>query len=101
MSLSSIFPLSLHDALPIYHISNDLEVSMSGTGMTGISEQAFGVDNIALDLETVPPERFEVSVPTTISEETGAGAGKLETEVSRSEEHTSELQSRGHIVCRL
>src|SRR5205809_3272607 len=36
--------------------------------------------------------------------ETGAGhqrAGRRQTEIHRSEEHTSELQSRLHIVCRL
>src|SRR5690625_4633513 len=30
----------------------------------------------------------------------GAGRGELQTEEDRSEEHTSELQSRGHLVCR-
>src|SRR5690625_5324045 len=29
------------------------------------------------------------------------GLGPLHTEFDRSEEHTSELQSRGHLVCRL
>src|SRR5439155_23975313 len=29
------------------------------------------------------------------------GAIRLEVQVERSEEHTSELQSRGHLVCRL
>src|SRR5439155_15127360 len=32
--------------------------------------------------------------------EAGCGAGRF-TELLRSEEHTSELQSRGHLVCRL
>src|SRR5438309_11462604 len=58
---TEIYTLSLHDALPIFHL-----------GMTvGAQEHALG----------------------------GLAAGGLER--SRSEEHTSELQSQFHLVCRL
>src|SRR5690625_4104275 len=43
--------------------------------------------------EEPPPEPVEVEVPLH--------EGKDQNEARRSEEHTSELQSRGHLVCRL
>src|SRR5437870_8156958 len=39
-----------------------------------------------------------VRARTTSSRRSGGGVGWL---IARSEEHTSELQSRGHLVCRL
>src|SRR5690625_6889494 len=59
-------------------------------GSTVISV-SFSSDNTMLGVcEELPPERLEPS-PRMM---TGAP-------FSRSEEHTSELQSRGHLVCRL
>src|SRR5690625_6610787 len=73
-STSEIFPLSLHDALPI----------CGGSG----------------DLGRLRGERD----PRPLRRAHGARllrdrAGPLH--LRRSEEHTSELQSRGHLVCRL
>src|SRR5690625_6478788 len=42
----------------------------------------------------VPSCSLEVRSPTAVSQESEKGAW-------RSEEHTSELQARGHLVCRL
>src|SRR5690625_6396373 len=44
--------------------------------------------------------RGVAAVLTSSSSASGAGAAGVLVEV-RSEEHTSELQSRGHLVCRL
>src|SRR5690625_6585451 len=71
---SQIYPLSLHDALPISTaIGQDRQASAS------IARQGRGCREGLRRVE----ELFQ----------------REDTE--RSEEHTSELQSRGHLVCRL
>src|SRR5439155_23637461 len=77
---SAISPLSLRDALPISILRRrDLDRASAG----GIRE----VGDIRIDFT-----RHHVSV---------AGEQVHLTRSERSEEHTSELQSRGHVVCRL
>src|SRR5439155_24754836 len=70
---TEIYTLSLHDALPIYFAR-----SLADFTNLGVAHHAF--DRIL----------GRVSVPAVELD------GKI-----RSEEHTSELQSRGHLVCRL
>src|SRR5258708_26974252 len=73
---TEIYTLSLHDALPIFEASHDL-----GAG----AAQTF--------LRVILP----LSIPGLI-----AGAEMFEPpRRRRSEEHTSELQSPDHLVCRL
>src|SRR5690625_6732282 len=49
-----------------------------------------------------PPNNAEQNVRYEKPPKTGNGAhGQTHPETPRSEEHTSELQSRGHLVCRL
>src|SRR5437870_11191361 len=70
-SPSEIYTLSLHDALPIW-----IGVARSGTSH---------------------------AAPAALAQRDAAlrdGADHL-SQWARSEEHTSELQSRGHLVCRL
>src|SRR5437870_8782498 len=71
---SAIYTLSLHDALPIWEWRR------------GISESR----------PSAAPRRF----PSAESRP-GAASRSAEGNRLRSEEHTSELQSRGHLVCRL
>src|SRR5438445_8585256 len=74
--------LSLHDALPIYIPSRELAVHR---------ERIVGRDG------AIDRRRLYVSV-----ELPGELGGDVEaTTVNRSEEHTSELQSRQYLVCRL
>src|SRR5207253_10280357 len=68
---TEIYTLSLHDALPIL-------------GRTG---KAYGLDMTDEMLGLARENQRE--------------AGVTNVEFLRSEEHTSELQSRGHLVCRL
>src|SRR5690606_41641576 len=76
-STTAIYPLSLHDALPI---STLVEPTKETALMSGWSHSAFTA----------------ISPPcTTFSTPGGMPAS------SRSEEHTSELQSRENLVCRL
>src|SRR5690625_7726497 len=77
-STSYIYPLSLHDALPIFLQSG---FGDPGAGIAVGWQQACSRE----------PGRECFGV----GEQVGAELGL------RSEEHTSELQSRGHLVCRL
>src|SRR5437870_9829772 len=78
MPISLIYTLSLHDALPILKIP-DL------TGSQGSRKY---------------PRRFTLD-GNDIASRTGPSWVFAFRSKSRSEEHTSELQSRGHLVCRL
>src|SRR3989442_12043693 len=49
----------------------------------------------------IPLELAEKVLPTIQAEKLSHGKIKIEGEIERSEEHTSELQSRPHLVCRL
>src|SRR5689334_23928237 len=70
---TDIYTLSLHDALPIYHRA--------------------GLDRIAV-AEAPTHLHRGIDLPEGLVDERGAGE-------HRSEEHTSELQSQFHLVCRL
>src|SRR5690625_6454356 len=74
---TEIYTLSLHDALPILYSRNILPKRWAQPGIL-----------------TVPGEAEYTSIGVV---------APVDTPVSmlRSEEHTSELQSRGHLVCRL
>src|SRR5690554_7048503 len=68
---TEIYTLSLHDALPI--------------SLRSDAEQRDQLTNFMVDVEELT-RRF---------------AAQLDNKTARSEEHTSELQSRPHLVCRL
>src|SRR5258707_10806586 len=74
---TEIYTLSLHDALPIFFFA-----SASGRYGSGPS------------LTTPRPAGIPPSAPITTS-------GPAFASWARSEEHTSELQSRQYLVCRL
>src|SRR5690625_7787158 len=74
--LRLLYPLSLHDALPI---SSERAASSPTRTRTGTASSS--------------SSRRPISSPTRRTTSTDAPP--------RSEEHTSELQSRGHLVCRL
>src|SRR2546429_6362482 len=72
---TEIYTLSLHDALPIYAVAR--EVGVEARARTEVRRDGRRL----LDDEPVDPRPTRLNV--------------------RSEEHTSELQSRLHLVCRL
>src|SRR5690606_39601578 len=85
---TEIYPLSLHDALPISFIERDR------LGIVKILEEI---------LNTVPQSaqqhrrvHFAPTINTNVDD-----ILVIELEIERSEEHTSELQSRENLVCRL
>src|SRR2546430_5744109 len=78
---TEIYTLSLHDALPIYWYENTKDYLL----------QLRPVTHIACALPKV----------STISSPKPVHFQQTEPEMSRSEEHTSELQSQSNLVCRL
>src|SRR5690625_6070229 len=84
-SPSYIFFLSLHDALPIFCF---FYLLMSFDYIC--SYLVFNVQ--VLHIEALTPSKLNSQLLNVYC---------LKRQHSRSEEHTSELQSRGHLVCRL
>src|SRR5205814_9453416 len=77
------YTLSLHDALPISSISWSLSAGMTGATRTPVGTSA------------------ALRAASARSRACGEAARGSSVRLSRSEEHTSELQSLRHLVCRL
>src|SRR5439155_17255603 len=95
------YTLSLHDALPIYLLRQDVQRGLGHDDPVEllIADRARHRSRLAELLapgDDDPPLRHA-------GEEVARAAHALKGrgDVARSEEHTSELQSRGHLVCRL
>src|SRR5687768_17827548 len=80
---TEIYTLSLHDALPIFR-----QRRVRPEGEADVGPVAVDVDAVAVVALEGDPARADRAAPP-------ADVG------FRSEEHTSELQSRLHLVCRL
>src|SRR5207253_6361914 len=98
---TKIYTLSLHDALPIY-----MSQAKRGYSQFLIIDDDPG---IAKFLVTYLRQRGHTCEALTDGFQTAAWLSEHDCEVAivdlkmpkvRSEEHTSELQSRGHLVCR-
>src|SRR5690606_39826307 len=90
-SSSVIYALSLHDALPIFYsgierFTFNLMPLAEGLKLVAIALGLFGVTELIFSVRE--PVGSRVARPTLSS-------------MIRSEEHTSELQSRENLVCRL
>src|SRR5690554_7463604 len=83
-----IYTLSLHDALPIYIYTQFLE------HYHRIYERSPG----SMKLEHLPGHEVFIDFSGTKIDVVDRDTGEV---WKRSEEHTSELQSRPHLVCRL
>src|SRR5207253_11081837 len=83
-----LYPLSLHDALPISSASTIIGTDKQGA-LTVYSLDGQVVQTITGSGYNNVDVRGNLVAATNL------------TNNSRSEEHTSELQSRGHLVCRL
>src|SRR5207247_10930413 len=93
---AAISPLSLHDALPICRRASRVQV--------------YGVDDRFWRFHHVDgvsgPSGRDALISRALAADIGAAAGsavlvRVERPSARSEEHTSELQSRVDLVCRL
>src|SRR5207249_11721741 len=98
-SPSLIFTLSLHDALPIYvpvftgvPLESRLVIELAKhPNIRGMKDSSGDVRLISETVWNTDAARFSVV----------AGTGATLFHTMRSEEHTSELQSRFDLVCRL
>src|SRR5207253_7376513 len=98
-STTAISTLSLHDALPICS-ERGRAGNIYVTGASGGGEEAvLSSDQPNDPTDWSPDGRFLLFTrqdPVTLKD-----IWALPLSGDRSEEHTSELQSRGHLVCRL
>src|SRR5207253_10936335 len=97
---SEIYTLSLHDALPIF-VREGLRAVLETQPdfeVIGTPEQAASGDEALRLAQELQPDilLLDLEMPVMDGVET---IRRLRQQ--RSEEHTSELQSRGHLVCRL
>src|SRR5690606_41745586 len=89
------YTLSLHDALPILNVAESLTIStISDTAICG------GQASIELTTTAVQGATYKWTPSTGLSNPNIATPVASPTS-TRSEEHTSELQSRENLVCRL
>src|SRR5690606_41409049 len=86
-----IYPLSLHDALPIC-----LQRLERGGPELQAEDVAFPRQQVVVDVHA--PHRAQVAADDGVGDDGGDFGGRR---LARSEEHTSELQSRENLVCRL
>src|SRR5207253_10053292 len=96
----SSHPFPLPDALPFFFVVSRYLVSHHFAG--GFERPCHGTSNATTRKRRVTSaslsrwRNWRLSAPAVCRHRSGTPAP-----ASRSEEHTSELQSRGHLVCRL
>src|SRR5690606_40717987 len=97
-SSSAISPLSLHDALPISAFHVQVRAALGVARIARLGELAPSPHDIArFDRDAAAFQMHIADLELAIAHPHGVAA----IMVGRSEEHTSELQSRENLVCRL
>src|SRR5699024_11910622 len=93
-STAAIYPLSLHDALPILGAVSSVNSSVDLASHSGIALPWIHRCNM-------PPSACAASTASRSARVGGIREASCDAVEARSEEHTSELQSRFDLVCRL
>src|SRR5690606_41956857 len=88
------YPLSLHDALPISTVLDD-QGALKGLFTDGDLRRSL---DKGIDIHTVTIDEIMTRKCRTVHQDMLAAEA---LNIMRSEEHTSELQSRENLVCRL
>src|SRR2546422_1938177 len=97
---TEIYTLSLHDALPISH--DPYQGGETGDGDGAGDTAAERLDGVCHRLHGARRRQdHPVAAPAPVGGRGHRLRGGEEHARARSEEHTSELQSRLHLVCRL
>src|SRR5690606_41591072 len=96
---SAPYAVSLHDALPISHGTNPASAVMAGMKVVVTKTDQRGNIDVA-DLKEKAGLHGENLAALMVTYPSTHGVFES-TIVERSEEHTSELQSRENLVCRL
>src|SRR5205814_9689046 len=93
--------LSLHDALPISHaLARGSE--LGAAERADIAEKLHQYTGLPVDYILRADLRIDGGeFRQNLQGDDGRTTGRLDSRFSRSEEHTSELQSLRHLVCRL
>src|SRR5207253_8078009 len=90
------YPLSLHDALPIFPRGGEEFVRwVAERSRIPVLKHDKGLVHVFVDASADPAMAAQIVVNAKAQRPGVCNA------LERSEEHTSELQSRGHLVCRL
>ncbi len=84
-----------HVTVPFGHDTSRLSAVFSATGVDGLANKAFGIDNIQTQVTVIPPKVFDLGpltlgAPLTVSDQvvngtSTPGAGDLESRLSRDE----------------
>src|SRR5439155_23027305 len=96
-----IYTLSLHDALPIFVKKVD---DHRGVGDGQEADRFFATIEVlapGIERRSDHRARFPMDALFVAARHPDLRLAFAAEDVDRSEEHTSELQSRGHLVCRL
>src|SRR5690606_41149085 len=96
---TTTYALSLHDALPIWGMLGGRHFRMMRDGATFINTARGGLVDEAAMVAELETGRIQGIIDVTEPEIPEASSPLYS--LHRSEEHTSELQSRENIVCRL
>src|SRR5207253_4207195 len=96
-STTALYTLSLHDALPISPICRRESADVFGDANYHLGSRGIGLPDAGDATDCHAPRRARHSQPAQLPPRAHAKGWRGR----RSEEHTSELQSRGHLVCRL
>src|SRR3712207_9002099 len=98
---TEIYTLSLHDALPICGREAKPSLKLGVCGEHGGDPKSIAFfHELGLDYVSCSPFRVPVARLVAAQVASSAQSGKV-VSAGRSEEHTSELQSRQYLVCRL
>src|SRR5204863_9628165 len=98
---TDIHPLSLHDALPISWVQLEEPALVSDSTEVPAEQLLAAVIEAYRALATDLTDRPAILVAAPYGDLGAALPVLAATDVERSEEHTSELQSRRDLVCRL
>ncbi|MCA4135709.1 VWD domain-containing protein, partial [Arthrobacter sp. M4] len=75
----AVFPVTV----TLDHQAAQLRADFTTSGLSSASLKFLGIDNIDIQMQLVPPQTFDVSLPVSVSDGVPAGgAGNLETAVS-------------------
>src|SRR5439155_25236074 len=97
---TELYPLSLHDALPIF--SRAVEAISPKTRQPPGLKPSLVIPIIRQVRQVLLRLTLELFLATAAAQKDHSAADFHRRHAGhRSEEHTSELQSRGHLVCRL
>src|SRR5437899_6944921 len=94
---TEIYTLSLHDALPICAAQRARHHGNRNVACGIHADEAADGRNVPVGEGPVRPRGYSLRVVLLSHDQRGSGSGSR----GRSEEHTSELQSLRHLVCRL